>query len=100
MSKSRAAGWPEDAPTAAQLKEFFAQIDSGRIKKDRFQVFLRIGTYPDIAAAGSGIRELLRSGWRSNDPLDKFLTATNLFLIVVIILMVVLLIGGVAYRLL
>lgn len=38
---SRAAGWPLDAPTAAQLKEFFAQIESGRITKERLQSFLR-----------------------------------------------------------
>ena len=41
MSESRAAGWPSDAPTAAQLKEFFAQIESGRIDKERLQSFLR-----------------------------------------------------------
>jgi hypothetical protein len=41
MSESRAAGWPSDAPTAAQLKELFAQIDSGRIKKSDLQRFLR-----------------------------------------------------------
>ena len=41
MSISRAAGWPSDAPTAAQLKEFFAQIESGRITKERLQSFLR-----------------------------------------------------------
>lgn len=41
MSVSRAAGWPSDGPTAAQLKEFFAQIESGRITKERLQSFLR-----------------------------------------------------------
>lgn len=41
MSESRAAGWPSDAPTAAQLKEFFTQIETGRITKERLQTFLR-----------------------------------------------------------
>jgi hypothetical protein len=46
MSQSHAAGWPSAAPTAAQLKEFFAQIESGRITKRRLQVFLRERTSP------------------------------------------------------
>ncbi len=42
MSKSHAAtGWASDVPTSAQLKEFFAQIDSGRITKARLQAWLR-----------------------------------------------------------
>jgi len=41
MSESRATGWPSGSPTAAQLKEFFSQIESGKISKERFQVFLR-----------------------------------------------------------
>lgn len=41
MSKSRAAGWPSDAPTAAQLKEFFAQVESGKVTKEGLQDFLR-----------------------------------------------------------
>jgi hypothetical protein len=42
MSKSHAAtGWASDAPTPAQIKEFFAQIGSGRITKGRLQAFLR-----------------------------------------------------------
>ena len=39
--KSHAAGWASDAPTPAQLKEFFAQIESGRITQHRLQEFLR-----------------------------------------------------------
>jgi len=41
MKKSHAVGWALDAPTPAQLKEFFAQVESGRINKDRLQEFLR-----------------------------------------------------------
>lgn len=41
MGKSHATGWALDAPTPAQLKEFFAQIDSGKVTGDRLQAFLR-----------------------------------------------------------
>jgi hypothetical protein len=41
MRESHAAGWPSDSPTAAQLKEFFGQVEKGKITKDRFQAFLR-----------------------------------------------------------
>src|SRR3989338_6163987 len=41
MEKSYAAGWASDAPTPAQLKEFFAQIASGRVTGKRLQDFLR-----------------------------------------------------------
>jgi hypothetical protein len=41
MRKSHTAGWASDSPTPAQLKEFFAQIESGRINKERLQAFLR-----------------------------------------------------------
>ena len=41
MSASRAVGWGSDAPTPAQLKEFFAQLESGRITKARLQDFLQ-----------------------------------------------------------
>lgn len=33
--------WAPEAPTPAQLKEFFAQIQSGRVTKSRLQDFLR-----------------------------------------------------------
>ena len=36
-------GWASDAPTPAQLKEFFAQIEKGRITKGKLQGFLRGG---------------------------------------------------------
>ena len=41
MSKSQTAGWASDSPTPAQLKELFAQIGSGRVTRDRLQIFLR-----------------------------------------------------------
>ncbi|MFH0814610.1 MAG: hypothetical protein V1902_00745 [Candidatus Falkowbacteria bacterium] len=41
MKKSHAAGWASDSPTPAQLKEFFAQIEAGRITRGRLQKFLR-----------------------------------------------------------
>jgi hypothetical protein len=41
MSKSQTAGWASGSPTPAQLKEFFAQVEVGRITKDRLQNFLR-----------------------------------------------------------
>lgn len=44
MGKSHAAAWAPDSPTPDQLKEFFAQISSGRITKQRLQPFLR-GNY-------------------------------------------------------
>ena len=44
MAKSHASnGWASDAPTPAQLKEFFAQIEKGRITKSGLQGFLRGG---------------------------------------------------------
>ncbi len=44
MSKTHTAGWASDSPTPAQLKEFFAQIGSGRITKEGLQGFLRDAT--------------------------------------------------------
>ncbi len=41
MKTSHVAGQPSGAPSAAQLKEFFAQIESGRITKSKLQLFLR-----------------------------------------------------------
>lgn len=41
MSKSHAARWASDFPTPSQLKEFFAQIECGRINKARLKSFLR-----------------------------------------------------------
>lgn len=41
MGKSHATGWASDAPTPAQLKEFFAQIGSGKVTGVCLQAFLR-----------------------------------------------------------
>ena len=41
MEGLHVAGWTSGSPTPAQLKEFFAQIESGRITKERLQAFLR-----------------------------------------------------------
>lgn len=41
MGKSHASAWASDAPTPAQLKEFFAQIEAEKITRDRLQRFLR-----------------------------------------------------------
>lgn len=41
MGKSHVAAWASDSPTPAQLKEFFAQIDAGRVTNARLQKFLR-----------------------------------------------------------
>ncbi len=41
MHRSHAADWGPKAPTPAQLKEFFAQIESGRITKAGLQILLR-----------------------------------------------------------
>jgi hypothetical protein len=43
MKKSHTAGWVSDSPTPAQLKEFFSQVESGRITKRKLQGFLRSG---------------------------------------------------------
>jgi len=40
LKKTHAVDWGSDSPTPDQLKEFFAQIGSGRITKSRLQVFL------------------------------------------------------------
>ncbi|MDP3901936.1 MAG: hypothetical protein Q8Q37_03160 [bacterium] len=47
MTKSHAAGWTSESPTAAQLAEFFRQVGSGRITGVRLQAFLRGGDTTD-----------------------------------------------------
>ena len=37
------AGWASNSPTPAQLKEFFAQVESGRITGESLQTFLQGG---------------------------------------------------------
>ncbi len=81
MSESHAAGWPSDAPTAAQMKEVFDQIDRGDVTSARVQMLIRgqpepsnvfiSGKYPVLVHGGPGaIREHLRlSGFEGNiDP--------------------------------
>jgi len=41
MERSHVAGWTSESPTPVQLKEFFAQIETGRITKGGLQTFLR-----------------------------------------------------------
>jgi len=44
MAKSHAgSGWASEPPTPAQMKEFWSQVDSGKVTKERFQTFLRGG---------------------------------------------------------
>ncbi len=52
---SHAAVWASEAPTPAQLREFFAQIESGKVTKGRLQSFLR----GEFAQAGRSIEEQL-----------------------------------------
>lgn len=49
MKKSpHAAGWTSESPTPAQLKEFAAQVESGRITRQIMQMILRGGTLFDF----------------------------------------------------
>lgn len=41
MKKTHAASWGPNAPSPAQLKELFAQCESGRVTGDRLQRFLK-----------------------------------------------------------
>ena len=58
--KPHAAVWSPDAPTSAQLKELFAQIDSGRITRERLQSFLcgdrRLFSIWKTIKLGTGLR--------------------------------------------
>lgn len=60
MVRSHAADWDSELPTPAQLKELFAQIESGRITKDRLQKFLR-GSVQSVA-----VEVALRTMGRNN----------------------------------
>ena len=51
MSKSHATGWTSESPTPAQLKEFFAQIEKGKITKQRLQLLLRGKDEPQICVS-------------------------------------------------
>lgn len=63
MAKSHASAWASDAPTPAQFKEFFSQVDSGKVTKDRLQAFLRGEVSPnDTRATDVSVQSLL-SDW-------------------------------------
>lgn len=47
MTHSHATGWGSDAPTPAQIKEFFDQVNSGRMTQTRFQMLLGNQPIPD-----------------------------------------------------
>lgn len=63
MSKSHATGWPSDAPTAAQMKEFFDQVDSGRINRARVQGLIRAMPEPsNVFVSGEYVVRSVYSG--------------------------------------
>lgn len=45
MTKSHASGRGSGQPTPAQMKEFYAQVDAGKITRGGFQEFLRGGSH-------------------------------------------------------
>lgn len=51
MPQSHVNGWASDSPTPAQIKEFFAQIESGRVTKENLQAFLRNQKPPLVLGA-------------------------------------------------
>ena len=59
MEKSHVAGWTSESPTPAQLKEFFAQIKTGRVTKERLQAFLR-GEKENISVLLTGWQQFYR----------------------------------------
>ncbi len=73
MSQSSTTGRASE-PTPAQLKELFAQIESGRVTKERLQGFLR-GHQPDfpsyqVAVDNETVEQLVRAGkydWSNDD---------------------------------
>lgn len=78
MTRSHATGWASDAPTPAQMKELFDQIDSGRVTGTRLQMLLGnqptpstvhvSGEYPVIVHHGpDAITRHLQQGF----PLQK-----------------------------
>jgi hypothetical protein len=85
MSNSHAVGWVSDSPTPAQLEEFFAQVGSGRITKDRLQSFLRGDSQVEedwfsFTTTGASLKELRDqnselfhrgSDWWFNQPFAK-----------------------------
>ena len=59
MSNSHVTGWALDAPTPAQLKELFAQIESGRVTRQSIQAFLRGEISSNIVFS----RDMRKDGW-------------------------------------
>lgn len=57
MKDAHATGWGPDAPTPAQLKEFFAQVVSGEITKQKLRDFL-VGGITVRRPGNSFIREM------------------------------------------
>lgn len=68
MAKSHASAWASDAPTPAQIKEFFAQVESGKVTKSNLQKFLR-GDTPK----GEGVKLLIewQLFYKKHFDLDK-----------------------------
>ena len=66
MSQSSTTGRASE-PTSAQLKELFAQIEAGRITKERLQAFLRgqdpaFPSFPVLVDYGQTVEQLIRDG--------------------------------------
>ena len=64
MSNSHVTGWASDAPTPAQIKELFAQIESGRVTKESLQAFLRgetIESFPISVDYGQTLASMIAS---------------------------------------
>ncbi len=89
MEKSHVTGWASEMPTPAQLKEFFAQIETGRISKERLQEFLR-GEQEKNKAADAVVRifvdytrplaDLIKApgfDWVNSDITEKHFPITN-----------------------
>ena len=81
MDNSHATGWASDAPTPAQLKELFAQIESGRMNKKRLQSILgeaveqsAANIFPVIVDYSRTLSEMISAGkygWVNSDITDQ-----------------------------
>ena len=78
MSNSHVVDRPSE-PTAAQLKELFAQIESGRVTKENLQAFLRRQRPPLVLGAnvvyGRSIEDLVLLG--KYDLVDDQITSAH-----------------------
>lgn len=66
--------WASEAPSPAQLKEFFAQIECGRITKSGLQTFLREKSGKLVVNYDVSIKELVERGhygWVNKDINDR-----------------------------